>query len=64
MAWELKKRYIDKVRKVLCDKNPLWLDKKNQNIYDDDDDDNSEDEDENDDDDNYECEVERGFSLI
>ncbi len=64
-----KERYVDKVRQVLPDKNPLWLDReKFQNIYDDDDKDENSDDDNDDNDvatdgDNG-CEVERGESLI
>ncbi len=64
-----KERYVDKVRQVLHDKNPLWLDReKFQNIYDDDDKDENSDDDNDDNDaatdgDNG-CEVERSESLI
>jgi hypothetical protein len=62
-----KERYVDKVRQVLPDKNPLWLNRKKfQNTSDDDDDDDDSEDDDNDDggDSDNGCEVERGVSLL
>ena len=61
---------MDKVRQVIPDKNPLWLDReKFQDIFDDDDDDNDDRDDEDDDNDadDYNdngCEVGRYKSLV
>ena len=64
-----KKRYVDKLRQVLPDKNSLWLDRKKfQNTSDDDDEDDEIDDNNKDgdgDDDNYNgLHVGRGESLV